>query len=743
MEAYSFELFHEVDKLFDDKCVNTSRFNNDNKLTQYCPEQDGYTSCYNDYQRINAIGTYVFMKLYNKNQALNGTNGERHLDYFIIWINHILYRKFKDNNFTLNSIYNKDLKNNIGNFSYWTLLQNKMYLINSNIAIMNILYLLFQQVFYTINTYQTKNVSGYEYVNKAFEFYVMYDKLFKYFNPCGPYRKLLSRLKTIYNDFIKTARSENVHGEDTLNRLIELSLKEKPFKNNFNTKGCKKLHKKLNNNTSMLIKMRNSMLKDYEKRKAQTIPNSKESQDTKIDNSLNNNDDDDDEDNEDNGDDDDQLEDNDDTTEKSLDPIQNDQDGTPSGPGSPTNLELIQPQQEPQGQQTQNPAESASQQQLGQSSTGQSPSGITSSTSVSTPTTTTTTDTITTPGTNIASPIDQQPTDQKSTGQQSTPEPQKQDSPSLPQPPNPPTDNQQKASPPSASDPALGSNQDDLDKSSKDTSSGQEDSENAKKLLKILIGDQNTFENYCSLFYNAYDKIKKRVNENISSAIEKAHTNSIYIGKQIYNAIKQLSEQLQKVSTPAKETKEPHDNKKLEPKSLSSSSPDTQTPNSQPTNPSTDIPLNDQKDVSTYSNNIMTNSVPDAGIKESPPKVILLGNIFKGGVPTYVKAIVLLIPIALAIMYKYLSYGWRKELKRKKNMKKVINSIGGKRPVQIIITSSSHKKQTKKSINSVHRKKPPLLNIYKLMQADPIPFINLFFLLIFFVYKRKENFLEL
>ncbi|CAD2084736.1 PIR protein CIR protein [Plasmodium vinckei brucechwatti] len=108
-----------------------------------------------------------------------------------------------------------------------------------------------------------------------------------------------------------------------------------------------------------------------------------------------------------------------------------------------------------------------------------------------------------------------------------------------------------------------------------------------------------------------------------------------------------------------------------------------------------------------------------------------------------ISIIVLLIPISLAIMYKYLSYGWRKELKRKKNMKKVINSIGGKRSVEIIISSSSRKKQTKKSINSVHRKKPPLLNIYKLMQADPIPFINLFFLLIFFIYKRKYDFLEL
>ncbi|CAD2109132.1 PIR protein CIR protein [Plasmodium vinckei] len=135
----------------------------------------------------------------------------------------------------------------------------------------------------------------------------------------------------------------------------------------------------------------------------------------------------------------------------------------------------------------------------------------------------------------------------------------------------------------------------------------------------------------------------------------------------------------------------------------------------------------------------------DTGTEVKGNKTTGIGDIYvlKEYKQIGISIIVLLIPISLAIMYKYLSYGWRKELKRKKSMKKVINSIGGKRPVQIIISSSSRKKQTKKSINSVHRKKPPLLNIYKLMQADPIPFINLFFLLIFFVYKRKYDFLEL
>ncbi|SCL83971.1 Plasmodium variant antigen protein Cir/Yir/Bir, putative [Plasmodium chabaudi adami] len=99
--------------------------------------------------------------------------------------------------------------------------------------------------------------------------------------------------------------------------------------------------------------------------------------------------------------------------------------------------------------------------------------------------------------------------------------------------------------------------------------------------------------------------------------------------------------------------------------------------------------------------------------------------------------IVILIPITLAIMYKYLSFGRRNELKKKKNMKKVINLMEEKRQMQIIIKSSSQKKQTKKSINPVYGEKSPSTNIYKLMQADPVPFINLIFLLIFLFIKEK------
>ncbi|KEG02412.1 hypothetical protein YYE_03151 [Plasmodium vinckei vinckei] len=98
--------------------------------------------------------------------------------------------------------------------------------------------------------------------------------------------------------------------------------------------------------------------------------------------------------------------------------------------------------------------------------------------------------------------------------------------------------------------------------------------------------------------------------------------------------------------------------------------------------------------------------------------------------------------VFLTIMYKYLSFGSSKK-SEKKNMKRVINFHDGNRKTKIIISSNDKKKKLKPIINSIGGKKGPLLNIYKLIHADPIPFINLFFLLIFFVYKRKRDTIEL
>ncbi|VTZ80358.1 PIR protein [Plasmodium yoelii] len=200
-------------------------------------------------------------------------------------------------------------------------------------------------------------------------------------------------------------------------------------------------------------------------------------------------------------------------------------------------------------------------------------------------------------------------------------------------------------------------------------------------------------------------------------------------------------------------------------------------------------------------------SPQDSGIKVAESGTTEIGdnplNLYK---KMGISILIILIPIALAIMYKYLPFGWRKKSKKKKNMKKAINmfdtnetteevinptdrkkqmkitinlssqnkqdkkltnsstpkkqdkqfinsstpkkqdkqfinSNDRKKKVEIIINSSK-KKQTKDFINSTYWGKYPLLNIYKLMKADPVPFIILFLLFIFYLYKRKGDSLE-
>ncbi|SCL92820.1 CIR protein [Plasmodium chabaudi chabaudi] len=144
--------------------------------------------------------------------------------------------------------------------------------------------------------------------------------------------------------------------------------------------------------------------------------------------------------------------------------------------------------------------------------------------------------------------------------------------------------------------------------------------------------------------------------------------------------------------------------------------------------------------------------------------------------------IALSIPIVLVFIYKYFPWKRTKKPKKTKKMKRVvnlldrkktkkidINSIDDKKTIQTIINSNDKKKTPKRIINSNDKEKTRkriinsndkektrkriinsndkekttlLFNIYKQMQLSPMPFIHLFMLLIFFIFKRKKNSIE-
>ncbi|CAD2084379.1 CIR protein PIR protein [Plasmodium vinckei brucechwatti] len=922
MEEFAFNLFREVDKLFDTKYVNTSKFYNDNKVTQYCPKQDGYTSCYNDYQRINAIGTYVFMELIGKYQKLNGMDDERYLSYFIMWISHILYRRFEDNTFTLNSIYDKHLKNNFGNFNYWNILHNKKYLTNSNIAIMNVLYFLFQQILDTIKTTQTEDIQPHEYANKALEFYVIYNKIFKHINPCGPYRELLNHLKTTYNEFIKIAKNKNANNQDVLNQLIELSPKEKKFGDKFNSKGCIKIHKKLNDNTSKLIKIGNSMLKDYAKKKTQNTPDLIESQDTAFyyyygydDDDVNGGDGinggDDVNSGDDAIDDDDDLGTSDDTKDDLSINADNKNQNLDPKQGNSTDVSRNDTQMN-------NPSTSDKSPSQGEASGdkhGITPPKIEDTlTPIPVPMKQTRDDN---------SQQSHQITDSNIPGGASTPsdsgskdtgnikEPQenkqggiggdKQDSGGgIGDKTNPHSDPNTPSSHPLTSDTNQGNPNDgsvdgkgDTDKGPSNTGGGQNDKggpgdgsngdqgsqgdpggkkdsgggapgdqaamhssggsngyfsnlwkthlnpmnhipsvsniyQSSKDILTNATNKvSNAYNSAITIAQDTYDKsvdIVKGAYDKTVTTVKNAYTTSTnYISGTVNSITNQFnsfggsqlsgdqsgsggsgnslptdnnpsntmqvptpdpnlpsppppsppppSPSLPPIpqSQPPSATSPPSQPQSNQPQGPSPSiTPDPQTLSDPPSSKSLDpqtssttiqqiaptdgnkafqIPPSGQGTLaSSGSNSLNTKnenviSVANVKVKETS-SIWCIGSNNKCDI-TGISIIVISISIILTIMYKYLSLGRTSKSKRKKSMKKVINSIGGKRPIQIIIKSYDRNKDLKPIINSVDRKKDSLLNIYKLMQADPIPFINVFFLLIFFVYKRQLNYLEL
>ncbi|VTZ67335.1 CIR protein [Plasmodium chabaudi chabaudi] len=652
------KLLLEVDGYFKNENVDEEKFNKNNSLVYRCPYEDRkLRPCENNYERINALGVYLYEKLGKIANDLKGkgNNDNRHIEIFIMWLSDKLYKLEENKIRTLDQFYEKHLKDYTGNFKYWNVIDSRKVYKGANTWYLSELYSLLNDICSIVIEYnKNKNKNKNKIEKASSQCHKKFKNIYNNVKDCYSYVHLLKYLKNIYDVIRNDAIKEIAAKKDDIKKKIHTNNDIKRALSLHKNDSRQVLEYVLDASTISLMDLTTSdwnqifldesdQIIDFHTQKCVELYSK--------------------------------------TVKKQEE-----------------HESKIPPKAEPQAGSDQSGKEGNKE------------------------------------------PSDPSKGAQNKDGDNSHTQKQQQASTSLPA-------DQQSVSEPLPSAPALGNGQEGSDKSPKASSNGQADSGNIK-LQNILNNAKNTFELYSSTFYGTYTDIRKRLNESMMSALENAHTNSTYIANKVNSAIMQVSEQLQKHSTSSKEQKPQSDHKQSEPKTPSSSSTcpssaDPPTPNSQQTNPPINGPLNDKKSVSTYSSNIVTNSVTDTKIKESTQKAIIIGNIFKGEASTYVKVIAILIPIILGIMYKCLSSGWRKELKRKKSMKKVINSIGGKKTTQIIINSSTKKKQSKKFITSVYRKNFPLLNIYTLMEADPVPFINLFFLLIFCVYKRKLNYFEL
>ncbi|CAD2085550.1 PIR protein CIR protein [Plasmodium vinckei lentum] len=656
-------------------------FNNGyGSYNNYCPGKNGVRKCETNYEKLGAIFGYAYTELIQNNKVDLYSENDLSADFLVMALSNILYKLSKNHSLSLKDAFEKHI-NNQGSFNYWSILRNKKYFSGSNIGVMNGFYLLFKQICETISISENPNAQQYEYLNSVAQCHIIYGKLYNFVNHCGPYLQLLNHLKKIYDEFKKAVIKHNGNDESLLNHLIELSpIDTTKFGYEFESSECKQMSKKLEQNISRIKKK--SQEEQEEQDEFITLIELLGSDDAEDGNDLE---------------------------------IPKDTKGSLSIDTNNQNPIL----DTKQGNSNDGSVGGAGDTDKGALNTGNGQNDK---------------------GGPVGGSNGDQGIQEGLGGSEGSGD-------------GPDSDPVEKG-PQSASWSYFGIGP----YISMIASKGKEQLNNAVTSLetikkKVTETTTNTIQNLYSRSVSniqaAYDKSRNLLYgamDNISS-----------YSKQVGNIFIQNDGQSGSGGTggwvpTSNDSPLSQKDSSQTPSETSQNSlppPDPKDQTNVPILPQ-DSPGNQSSDQNHQGGSKIPVAIPmvkqeDTGTEVKGNKTTGIGDIYvlKEYKQIGISIIVLLIPIALAIMHKYLSYGWRKELKRKKTVKKVINSIGGKRPVQIIISSSSRKKQTKKSINSVHRKKPPLLNIYKLMQADPIPFINLFFLLIFFVYKRKYDFLEL
>ncbi|SCL91140.1 CIR protein [Plasmodium chabaudi adami] len=679
------ETFLEVDQLFINYKVNEEQFStNSGSYYQYCPVKNGLRKCGTDYEKLSAIFGYALMELAKNPKMDLYSEYDPSIAFLVMGWCHRLYKMSKGHNLPLKHSLEEYLGKSTGNVNYRGVLNNKKYLMNSSIEIMNMFYLLFQQLCGIINAYETDKLQPHQYINSAAQFYIIYNKFSNFVNQCGPYLRLLNHLKTIYDEFINAVIKYNNHDQTLRSRLIEISSIDKTkFASEFNSTGCKQVDQMLEKKISRL---KNEAQEEQDELNA--LMELLVSDDA------------------DNGGDDEDA-DGDDAVDV-VDGGEKEGDTMKSIDNTPQNHET-------------DLGNSLDQSNISHDDQNQSQCDTKDNT-------------------------DDLNGKKKS---EHKPEQTLENSQSSDKSPENPSDEQ-------------------LPK--------QTTQENQETKIESIIDTLKSMKSPASLFklqllsvYNTLTDIGNNAHEKALQTLQNTSSKLSELANEFNNAINQ----------PDKETVPP-------PSGDSKSMPEysgSDLPSSDDTsvNPPP-IPHISQPEPEDHSNedkeepsNDEKTGEPSTDPQEPPidfintsyhvTKLDNSGNNINGIISENVNSMDILkkhkliafsvigiaIPITLAIMYKYLSPWRTKKSKRKTKMKKiinlvevnktkktVINSINGKRPMQIIINSSGRKKQIKKSITSVYGKNFPLLNIYKLMEADPLPFINLFFLLIFFVYKRKD-----
>ncbi|CAD2097408.1 CIR protein PIR protein [Plasmodium vinckei petteri] len=753
------KLLRSFDAYFNNGIVDVVKFDKSNLFEYKCPydyKNKKHRNCENNNERINALGGYLYEKLagISKNFKGEGDNGNRHIEIFIMWLSDKLYKLEENKIETVKQFYEKHLEKHTGNYKYWNILDSKKEYKRANVWHMSELYSLLNCICNIVIEYnESKSKKKIEQFSS--QCYQKFKTVYNNVKDCYSYFHLLKYLKNIYDNIRNDAIKEAATKKDAIKHTVITNNAFKraiaPYKKNTG----QVLEYLLNASTISLIDLTPS---DWNQRfsnvsdkildfHTQVCINSysefveqvQKQQELESKNRL-----------------------------KAHPQTESDKSGKEVNQIYPEGQKDANPEQFEQTPQPEHAEQSPLLPSEGKKTHEQSEPVKPS----------------------IPSPPQAQPEPPPAV----PPFSQEQDSPSSQKDSSLPkfqagySDN--------GKENTEGENGNKGDPS--DVSNDSTPSDPTSSTLGVsfdfglpfhgFLFDRTEIFNKAFQFIDKSRQTVKEVTDKISSAYNSAVDNlksaytvsNNYISGVVNKVISQLNpfstsqlgdnhpepgspmnggnkpNPLQLIPPPALPNGSESTSPPLAPlpKSLDSHTISTQIhkcPVQQiaPTdgNIASQTPLSGQGTLSISGSNSLNtkneNVITVANVKmKEAPSIWCIGPNTTCGI-TSVSIIVISIFIVLTIMYKYLSLGCPSKSKRKKSMKKVINSIGGKRPVQIIIKPFNTKKMISPIISPVHGRKKSSLNIYKLMQADPVPFINLFFLLIFFVYKRQLNYLEL
>ncbi|SCL89592.1 CIR protein [Plasmodium chabaudi adami] len=746
------KLFVDTDEVFNHGTVNESIFNTSNLYKKYCPNGN----CNTNYDRISALCEYLLTELpkYDKKQNDSNTDVNQNYEYVFMWLADKFLKISPDRSFSLNDYYEKVIVKRGENFNCWGKLDNKKDLKDSNLSIMTLFYQVFMNICNAIMKNEISKLELNKFMDIDHSYHQLYDLINFQVSYCDPYIQLFVDLNKAYDEYRKLAI--NKFSKDDLKNILTFL----PIINNddqkelqFQSQGCKELHamfgqahkKPKRKSRSKMLKSTSNGEGKHRESKNNTHQSTKEETKQSIkkesppsepkvpDNSQKSG------------------------TQAQILPklSQNLQEESPNNNHLLSNATAVSKDMENvSGNQVNNQeiAKTRSRMGLSLQQNHHTPNHNESLSQLS--------------ETTIEN-IPVESSDKLPDNVSGTPKRTKREIIPPVESPNH-EENPEKKTPDSLS-----------------LENPEGESSNIESIIDYSI---NIFKIYSSLFNNTVNMIEDYIQDIVISKISDI-IDKITKYQQIIQTINFPKKQIQAVIDQQKEKVE------------------------QPTKITEGVPVS-------------SDGMPSKLVNEPGDYIMgLSGNInkllsfkFEGYKVSIMALMVVSIPIVLAIMHKYLYYGCGKTSKKKKMVKKIINSHNGKRRTNTIISPIDGKRTLKTVINSIDGKNPantiisPIdvkrtlktimnsideentantitspnyekknvktiinsdfeekttivtinsydeqnitiqsvkssspkttsLNAYKHIFANPVPFINLFFLLIFFVYKRKYNFL--